>query len=136
MTHLGLVVAVEDGVVVPVIRNVEQKGIAEIHTELGDLVSRARNGRLQPYEIKGSTFTVTNLGMFGIDRFTAILNAPEVGIMSVGCIIDKPVRVQGQMVFRPMIEATINVDHRAIDGAVAARFLQTLKDLLENPHFV
>ncbi|MGA8216123.1 MAG: dihydrolipoamide acetyltransferase family protein [Candidatus Sulfotelmatobacter sp.] len=129
--HLGVAVAVEDGVVVPVIRNAGQKGTLEIHQELEDLVMRARRNRLKSEEMAGSTFTVTNLGMFGVERFSAILNPPEVAILSLGCTVDKAIKNRKQVEFRPFLEATINVDHRAIDGAAAAQYLQTLKDVLE-----
>jgi len=130
--HLGVAVAVDDGLVVPVIRDASKKRTVEIHKELEDLVARARRNRLKPEEMTGSTFTVTNLGMFGVESFSAILNTPEVGILSLGCIVDKAIKNQGQVDFRPFLEATINVDHRAIDGAVAAKYLQTFKDVLES----
>jgi len=129
--HLGVAVAVDDGVIVPVIRNAGQKGTPEIHHELEDLVLRARRNRLKREEVTGSTFTVTNLGMFGIERFSAILNPPEVAILSLGCTVDKAIKTRRLVEFRPFLEATINVDHRAIDGAAAAQYLQTLKDVLE-----
>jgi pyruvate dehydrogenase E2 component (dihydrolipoamide acetyltransferase) len=129
--HLGVAVAVDDGVIVPVIRNAGQKGTPEIHHELEDLVLRARRNRLKREEVTGSTFTVTNLGMFGIERFSAILNPPEVAILSLGCTVDKAIKTSKLVEFRPFLEATINVDHRAIDGATAAQYLQTLKDVLE-----
>lgn len=129
--HLGVAVAVDDGVIVPVIRNAGQKGTPEIHHELEDLVRRARRNRLKREEVTGSTFTVTNLGMFGIERFSAILNPPEVAILSLGCTVDKAIKMRRLVEFRPFLEATINVDHRAIDGAAAAQYLQTLKDVLE-----
>jgi pyruvate dehydrogenase E2 component (dihydrolipoamide acetyltransferase) len=133
---LGVAVAVEDGLVVPVIRDAGRKSVMEIQGELQDLVARARNNRLQLKEMTGSTFTVSNLGMFGIENFSAILNPPEVGILSLGCIVEKAVNNQGRAEFRPFVEATINVDHRALDGAVAAKYLQRLKELLENPQFI
>jgi pyruvate dehydrogenase E2 component (dihydrolipoamide acetyltransferase) len=133
---LGVAVAVEDGLVVPVIRDAGRKSVMEIQDELQDLVARARSSRLQLREMTGSTFTVSNLGMFGIENFSAILNPPEVGILSLGCIVEKAVNDQGRADFRPFVEATINVDHRALDGAIAARYLQRLKELLESPHFI
>jgi pyruvate dehydrogenase E2 component (dihydrolipoamide acetyltransferase) len=133
---LGIAVAVDDGLVVPVIRDAGVKSVREIHGELQDLIVRARSSRLQLEEMTGSTFTISNLGMFGIEHFSAILNPPEVGILSLGCIVEKAVNNQGQVEFRPFVDATINVDHRAVDGAVAAAYLQTLKALLENPRFI
>ena len=130
--HLGVAVALDDGVVVPVIRDAGKKRTVEIHQELEDLVARARRDRLKPEEMTGSTFTVTNLGMFGVESFSAILNTPEVAILSLGCTVDKAIKTQGQVDFRPFLEATINVDHRAIDGAVAAKYLQTFKHVLES----
>jgi len=131
--HLGVAVALKDGLIVPVIRDADRKQLMEVHSELQELQKRARIGRLRPDEITGSTFTISNLGMYGIEEFTAILNPPEVGILSVGCVSSRPIKIQDQIDFRPMMQLTVNVDHRAIDGAVAARFLKTLKDLLENP---
>jgi pyruvate dehydrogenase E2 component (dihydrolipoamide acetyltransferase) len=131
--HLGVAVAVEDGVVVVVIRDAGRKSTLDIWRELQDLVIRSRNGRLRPTEVTGSTFTVSNLGMFGIERFSAILNIPEVAILSLGCSTKRAVEVGEKVEFRLFLEATINVDHRAIDGAGAAKYLQTLKQLLEQP---
>jgi pyruvate dehydrogenase E2 component (dihydrolipoamide acetyltransferase) len=132
--HLGIAVAVEDGLVVPVIRDAGHKSLMAIDCALKSLVSRARNRCLRPDEITGSTFTVSNLGMFGIERFSAILNPPEVGILSLGCIIDRPTKLGETVQFRPFIEATASVDHRAIDGVGAAKYLQELKHALEYPH--
>jgi len=134
VVHLGVAVALDDGLIVPIIRNVEHKGLAVIQSDLHDLTQRARAGKLKSHEIKGSTFTLSNLGMFGIEQFTAILNPPEVGILAVGVIEERAIGVDGQVVLRPMMQMTLNVDHRAVDGAVAAAFLKTLKETLENPY--
>ncbi len=131
--HLGVAVALDEGLVVPVIRNVQQKGVPEIQSELEELAARAREKRLQPQEMQGGTFTVSNLGMYGISQFTSILNPPEVGILSVGTVRESPVAVDGEVVLRPLMNVTLNADHRAVDGAVAAQFLQTLKELIEHP---
>ena len=131
--HLGIAVALEDGLIVPVIRSVEQRGLASIQSELNDLTSRARKGAIKLNEVKGGTFTISNLGMFGIEQFTAILNPPEVAILSIGTVTDVPVGMDGEVVLRPIMQVTINADHRAVDGAVAARFLAALKKALENP---
>ena len=134
--HLGIAVALEDGLIVPVIRDVGGKKLTDIHIEMQDLLSRARSGRLRPEEIKGGTFTISNLGMFGVEQFTSIVNPPEIGILSVGTITDRAVKVNDQIALRPMMQVTVNVDHRAVDGAVAADFLKTLKSLLENPYLL
>ena len=133
--HLGVAVAVDDGLLVPVIRNAQAKSLAEIGDELEKLVARARNGRLQLDEMTGGTFTVSNLGMYGVEHFSAILNPPEVGILSLGCLFERAVNRQGIAEFHSFMEATINVDHRVIDGAVAATYLQTFKELLEHLQF-
>lgn len=130
--HLGIAVALDDGLIVPVIRHVERKGLAAIQTELHDLSERARAGKLKPEEVKGSTFTLSNLGMFGVEQFTAILNPPEVGILTVGAVQETPVGVNGQLVLQPMMQVTLCTNHRAVDGAVAAAFLQTSKQMMEN----
>lgn len=130
--HLGVAVSLEDGLVVPVLRNVERKEIERIQAELADLAVRSRERTLQPEEMKGSTFSVSNLGMYGIEQFTSILNPPEVGILSVGTVRPVPVVVDGQVVIRSRMQVTLNADHRAVDGAAAARFLQTLKVSIES----
>ena len=134
--HLGIAVALDDGLIVPVIRDVGGKKLTDVHIGMQDLLSRARSGRLRPEEIKGGTFTVSNLGMFGVEQFTSIVNPPEIGILSVGAIADRAVKANGQIALRPMMQVTVNVDHRAVDGAVAANFLKTLKSLLENPYLL
>lgn len=132
--HLGIAVALEDGLVVPVIRQAQLKGLAALQTELNELVSRARANKLALNEIKGSTFTLSNLGMYGIEQFTAIINPPEVGILAIGAITPGPKEIGGHLVMRPLMRLTLMVDHRAVDGAVGAQFLATLKHLLENPY--
>ncbi|MCC7447106.1 MAG: 2-oxo acid dehydrogenase subunit E2 [Anaerolineae bacterium] len=130
--HLGIAVALDDGLIVPVIRHVERKGLATIQAELHDLTERARTGKLKPEEVKGSTFTLSNLGMFGIEQFTAILNPPEVGILTVGAVQETPVGINGQLVLQPMMCVTLCADHRAVDGAMAAAFLKTVKQTTEH----
>ncbi len=130
--HLGVAVSLEDGLVVPVLRSVDQKGIEQVQTELADLADRSRMRTLQPEEMKGSTFSVSNLGMYGIEQFTSILNPPEVGILSVGTVRAVPVAVEGEVAVRSRMQVTLNADHRAVDGAVAAQFLQTLKGFVES----
>jgi pyruvate dehydrogenase E2 component (dihydrolipoamide acetyltransferase) len=131
--HIGVAVALEDGLVTPIIRNAEQKGIGRISQELRDLVERARNRKLKPDEYQGATFTISNLGMFGVEEFIAIINPPESAILAVGAIVEKPVVKNGQIVVGHTMRVTISADHRVADGAVAARFLQDLKKILENP---
>ncbi len=131
--HVAVAVALDDGLVTPVLRNCEQKGIARINQELRDLVERARNRKLKPDEYSGATFTISNLGMFGVDEFLAIINPPEGAILAVGSIEEKPVVKAGQITIGHTMRVTLSADHRIIDGAVAARFLQDLKTHLENP---
>ncbi len=131
--HIGMAVAVEDGLITPVIRNAELKSLADIGREAKELADRARSRRLQPNEYTGATFSVSNLGMFDIDQFTAVINPPEAGIIAVGSIVQKPVVVDGQPAVRRRMRITMSCDHRVIDGATGAAFLRTLKQMLENP---
>src|SRR5882672_4114496 len=131
--HIGMAVAVEDGLITPVIRNADLKSLADIGQEAKELAERARNRRLQPNEYTGATFSVSNLGMFDIDQFTAVINPPEAGIIAVGSVAQKPVVVDGQLVARRRMRITMSCDHRVIDGATGAAFLKTLKQMLENP---
>jgi pyruvate dehydrogenase E2 component (dihydrolipoamide acetyltransferase) len=131
--HVAMAVAVEDGLITPVIRNADLKTLRQISTESKDLAGRARERRLKPEEYTGSTFSVSNLGMFGIDEFTAIINPPEAGILAVGAIVQKMVVVNDQPVVRRRLRITMSCDHRVIDGASGAQFLKTLRTLLENP---
>jgi len=131
--HLGIAVAVDDGLIVPVIREIESKGLGAIQSEMSDLTERARNHTIKLHEIKGSTFTLSNLGMYGIEEFTAILNPPEAGIVSIGIVKDTPIGLAGQIILRPMLKITLSVDHRAIDGAAAATFLHAFQETIENP---
>jgi pyruvate dehydrogenase E2 component (dihydrolipoyllysine-residue acetyltransferase) len=121
---------------VPVIREAQSKNLEQIVAELGDLVERARAKRLTPSEMMGSTFTISNLGMFGIESFTALINPPESAILAVGKIMDAPRDVEGQVRVRPTLHLTLSADHRAVDGAGAARFLADLKATLENPYLL
>jgi pyruvate dehydrogenase E2 component (dihydrolipoamide acetyltransferase) len=131
--HIGVAVAIEDGLITPVIKNAHLKGIAQIAREVKELAGRAREKKLMPDEYMGSTFSLSNLGMFGIHEFTAIINPPEAGILAVGGIVDTPVVVDGEVVVRPRMRITMSCDHRVIDGASGARFLATLKGMLEEP---
>lgn len=131
--HLGMAVATDDGLIVPVIFDADTKSLREISAESRALAKKARERKLQPQDYTGSTFSVSNLGMFGIDQFTAIINPPEVGILAIGGIEEKPVVVNGELDVRRRLRLTMSCDHRVIDGAVGAKFLQTLRRLLENP---
>ena len=131
--HLGVAVAVEDGLVVPVLRFADQMSMTQIGSNVKDLAGKARNKKLQPQEMEGSTFTVSNLGMFGITEFTSIINQPNSAILSVGAIVEKPVVKNGQIVVGNTMKVTLACDHRTVDGATGAAFLQTLKSYLENP---
>ncbi len=131
--HIAIAVALDEGLVTPVVRHVEQKGLEPISAEIRDLVERARNRKLKPEEYSGGTFTISNLGMFGVDDFIAIVNPPEGAILAVGSIVEKPVVRGGQIVVGHTMKLTLSSDHRIIDGAVAARFLQDLRHLLEHP---
>lgn len=131
--HMGVAMAVEDGLVVPVIRDIGRKTLAQVTRERARLVERGRAGALGPDELEGSTITVSSLGMFGVEEFTAILNPPESAILAVGAILERPVAVDGRVVVRPVMKVTLSYDHRVIDGATAARFLKTLRELAEAP---
>ncbi|MDQ8161805.1 MAG: pyruvate dehydrogenase complex dihydrolipoamide acetyltransferase [Gemmatimonadota bacterium] len=131
--HVGMAVATDDGLIVPVIRDAQSKGLGQIGKEARELAKKARERKLQPAEFSGGTFSVSNLGMFGIDQFTAIINPPEAAILAVGSTETKPVWENGQFVPRQRMRVTLSCDHRVIDGAVGAKFLQTLRSLLESP---
>ena len=131
--HIGVAVALEQGLIVPVLRNADQRGILDIAREARRLSEAAREGKLRPEDFSGGTFTVSNLGMFDVDSFTAVINPPESAILAVGSITPTPVVVDGQVIVRNRMKVTLSADHRAIDGAMAARFLQEVKRLLEEP---
>jgi pyruvate dehydrogenase E2 component (dihydrolipoamide acetyltransferase) len=131
--HLGMAVAVEDGLITPIIADADRKRISEIARESRELAKRARDRKLTPEEYTGATATVSNLGMFGIDEFTAIINPPEVAIFAVGAVGDVPVVIDGALAVRTRVRITMSCDHRAVDGATGARFMQTLRRLIENP---
>ena len=131
--HLGMAVATDDGLIVPVIFDADFKPLRQIARESRELATRARDRKLTPKEYTGSTFSVSNLGMFGIDQFTAIINPPEAGIIAIGAIEEKPVQGTNGVEFRRRMRITMSCDHRIIDGAAGARFLQTLRRMIENP---
>ncbi|MCX7730856.1 MAG: 2-oxo acid dehydrogenase subunit E2 [Candidatus Caldatribacterium sp.] len=131
--NVGVAVALEDGLIVPVIKEVQKKSIAQITVELHELVERAKSGKLTPEDISGGTFTISNLGMFGVDAFTAIINPPESAILACGAIKKRPVFDGKEIVPLAVMELTLSCDHRIVDGALAAQFMQFLKTLLEEP---
>lgn len=131
--HIGVAVAINDGLVVPVIRFADNKSLSQISAETGDLAERAKNRKLQPADWEGNTFTISNLGMMGIEEFTAIINPPDACILAVGGIQQVPVVKNGQVVPGNVMKLTMSCDHRVVDGAVGAKFLQTLKQYLEDP---
>jgi len=131
--HIGVAVAIEDGLVTPVVRDADMKGIGAIAAEVKDLAERARKRGLKAHEITGSTFSVSNLGMYSIERFTAILNPPEAGILAIGAVRDAPVVDHDKVVPGKRMTVTMSCDHRVIDGALGARWLQVLAELIEKP---
>ncbi|HEU0253501.1 MAG TPA: pyruvate dehydrogenase complex dihydrolipoamide acetyltransferase [Pyrinomonadaceae bacterium] len=133
---VGVAVAIEDGLITPVIRSADQKSLSEIAAEVRELAERARSRRLKPEEYTGATFSVSNLGMFGIDEFTAVINPPEGAILAIGAMTQKPVVRDNEIVVRQMMRVTMSCDHRVIDGATGAKFLQTFKKILENPLYL
>lgn len=133
---IGVAVAIEDGLITPVIRAANQKSLSQIAGEVRELAERARTKKLKPEEYMGATFSISNLGMFGIDEFTAVINPPEGAILAVGAMTPKPVVRDNEIVVRQMMRVTMSCDHRVIDGATGARFLQTFKKILENPLYL
>jgi pyruvate dehydrogenase E2 component (dihydrolipoamide acetyltransferase) len=131
--HVAMAVAVEDGLITPIIRHADQKSLRQISAEARDLAGRARERRLKPEEYTGGTFSISNLGMLDIDEFTAVINPPEVAILAVGRVAEKPVVVDGVIDARRRMRVTLSCDHRVVDGATGAEFLKTLKAMLENP---
>ena len=131
--HVGVAVAVDDGLLVPVVKHTNHLSLTQIGATVRDLAGKARHKKISPVEMQGSTFTVSNLGMFGIDNFTSIINQPNSAILSVGAIMEKPVVKNGQIVVGNTMKLTLTCDHRTVDGAVGAQFLQTLKTFIENP---
>ena len=131
--HLGVAVAVDDGLIVPVVKYANSKDLPEINIEIKDFAVRAKNKKLTPAEIEGSTFTISNLGMFGIESFTSIINQPNSAILSIGAIIEKPIVKNGDIVIGNTMKLTLACDHRTVDGATGSLFLKTLKEYIENP---
>ena len=133
---IGVAVAIEDGLITPVVRSADQKSLSQIASEVREMAERARSRKLKPEEYTGATFSISNLGMFGIDEFTAVINPPEAAILAVGAMTPKPVVRDNAVVVRQMMRVTMSCDHRAIDGATGAKFLQTFKKMLENPLYL
>lgn len=131
--NIGVAVAVDEGLLVPVIKHADLKSLAQINVEVKELAGKAKNRKLQPAEMQGNTFTISNLGMFGIEEFTAIINPPDACILAVGGISQKPIVKDGEIVPGSMMKVTLSCDHRVVDGATGAKFLQTLKSMLEAP---
>jgi len=131
--HIGVAVAVEDGLITPIVRDADVKGVAQISAEVRELAGRAREKKLKPEEYTGATFSISNLGMFGIDEFTAIINPPEAAILAIGRVEEKVVAENGMPVVQPRMRVTMSCDHRVIDGATGAKFLQTVRAFLEEP---
>lgn len=134
--NMGVAVALEDGLLVPVIKNSHIKGLMDISNEIKDLSYRAKNNQITTDEISGGTFTISNIGMFGIESFTPIINQPESAILGVNTIVETPVVEAGNIVVKPLMNLSLTADHRTVDGAVAAQFLAKLKEYIENPAFL
>jgi pyruvate dehydrogenase E2 component (dihydrolipoamide acetyltransferase) len=130
---IGLAVAISDGLVVPVIRGCERLTIAQLAAARADLVARAREGKLRQEDLEGGTFTISNLGMYGVEQFVAVLNPPQAAILAVGAVEERPAAVDGEILVRPLMTMTLTCDHRALDGATASDFLRTVKSFLEEP---
>jgi pyruvate dehydrogenase E2 component (dihydrolipoamide acetyltransferase) len=131
--NIGIAVAIPHGLVVPVIVSCESKTIPEIASARADIVGRTREGKLRAEDLENGTFTISNLGMYGVERFTAVLNPPQAGILAVGAIEERPVVVDGELEIQPRMDLTLTVDHRSVDGATASDFLRTVKAFLEEP---
>ncbi len=131
--HMGMAMALDAGLIVPVIRNINRKSYGQIAAERVQLIAKGKQNKFLPDDIKGGTFTLSAMGMFGLETFTAIINQPENAILAVGAIIDKPVALKGQVVIRPMMSVNLTYDHRVIDGAEAGKFMRTLQEMLEQP---
>ena len=131
--NIGLAVALDDGLIVPVVKDADKKGLGIIAKETADLIQKAKDKKLMPDDYQGGTFTITNLGMYDIENFQAIINQPETAILAVGKIMKQPVVIDDEITIRPMMNLTLSCDHRAIDGAAGAKFLQNIKQILEEP---
>lgn len=135
-TNIGLAVAVGEGLLVPNAKNIQDKSLLDIAVEMNEKVASAQNGALSPDDLTGGTFTITNIGMYGIDSFSPIINKPEVAILGVNRVVDKPVVVDGEVVVRPIMNLSLTADHRLVDGAMAAQFLARFKEVIQNPYLL
>jgi pyruvate dehydrogenase E2 component (dihydrolipoamide acetyltransferase) len=131
--NVGVAVATDGGLVVPVVHRADTLELGAISARRVEVVDAARAGKLRPDDIQGGTFTISNLGMYGVDAFQAIVNAPQAAILAVGRILERPVAVNGEVVVRPVLTLTVSFDHRVVDGARGAEFLDTLAELIEEP---
>jgi pyruvate dehydrogenase E2 component (dihydrolipoamide acetyltransferase) len=131
--HIGVAVSTPEGLITPVVRNADQKSLAEIAGEVRALADKAKNRKLRPEEYQGSTFTISNLGAWGIEEFTAIINPPNVAILAIGAATSRPVVIEGQVVIRDRMKVTMSCDHRVVDGAAGAEYLRTLRQYVEQP---
>ena len=134
--NMGMAMALDEGLIVPVIKNINAKSLGQVAQDRVTLIEKGRKNSFLPDDIKGSTFTLSAMGMFGIETFTAIINQPENAILSVGAILDKPVALKGEVVIRPMMNVNLTYDHRTIDGAEAGKFMRTLKEMIEEPLYI
>ena len=134
--NMGMAMALDEGLIVPVIKNINAKSLGQVAQERVALIEKGRKNSFLPDDIKGSTFTLSAMGMFGLETFTAIINQPENAILAVGAILDKPVALKGEVVIRPMMSVNLTYDHRTIDGAEAGKFMRTLKEMIEEPLYI
>jgi pyruvate dehydrogenase E2 component (dihydrolipoamide acetyltransferase) len=134
--NIGVAVALKEGLIVPVVKYANIKGLKAISREIKELVEKAKNNELSPEEISGGTFTITNLGMFGMESFTPIINQPESAILGVNTIIKTPIVINDEIVIKPMMTLSLTADHRIVDGSVAALFMKRLKESIENPNIL
>ena len=134
--NIGMAVATDNGLLVPVIRDADLMNLQQISAASKDLAARTKENKLTPDDLTGGTFTISNLGMFDIESFTAVINKPEAGILAVGKIEKKPVVINDEIVIRPMMQLSLTYDHRILDGAPAALFLRRIKELLEHPYLM
>ncbi len=134
--NMGMAMALDEGLIVPVIKNINGKSLGQVAQDRVALIEKGKKNNFLPDDIKGSTFTLSAMGMFGLETFTAIINQPENAILAVGAIIDKPVAIKGEVVIRPMMTVNLTYDHRTIDGAEAGKFMRTLKEMIEEPLYI
>jgi pyruvate dehydrogenase E2 component (dihydrolipoamide acetyltransferase) len=134
--NMGMAMALDEGLIVPVIKNINAKSLGQVAQDRVALIEKGKKNSFLPDDIKGSTFTLSAMGMFGLETFTAIINQPENAILAVGAILDKPVALKGEVVIRPMMSVNLTYDHRTIDGAEAGKFMRTLKEMIEEPLYI